>query len=160
MKTTKFLLLAFALLSIFAKCKDELPVDPNSFYFRCKVDGVTYIPSNCANCKTSDLVDDTVLIIGGNNGFESVFMGINDPLLGPKNYLLNGVIGRQGGYDNSPVVADIFKTDMIRTGNLTVYKLDKLNRIVEGNFSFSAYNSVQNKTVSVTEGVFRLNLKL
>ncbi|MEN9568787.1 MAG: hypothetical protein RL172_18, partial [Bacteroidota bacterium] len=47
-------------------------------------------------------------------------------------------------------------TDSLRTGQITISKLDKSNKIIEGSFYFQAYNPVQNKTVNVTNGEFRL----
>ncbi|MGN6438864.1 MAG: DUF6252 family protein [Agriterribacter sp.] len=44
----------------------------------------------------------------------------------------------------------------MRTGQLIITSLDKLDRIVSGTFYFKAYNPVQDKVVNITEGKFRL----
>ncbi len=155
MKTLAFLIFAFLLVAIFAQCKDDLPRDPNSFYFRCKVDGVIYIPDNCANCQQSDLIGDTTLIIRGNRGFETLGWLIKDlTTIKSISYPLNEKL--RGDYKNSTIVQDRYFTDITHTGQVNITKLDKLNRLIEGTFSFNAYNAYQNKSVSVTEGVFRL----
>lgn len=157
MKITKFLCLSIVLLFVFAKCKDDPPIDPNSFYIRCKVDGQTYIPDNCANCTTCDMYGDTVLILGANRGYEALVIGIIDTSnIGQKLYILNESLSHGATYKNSTNINDKYITNAAHTGQLNITKLDKPGRIIEGNFSFTAYNAYQNKTVSVTDGVFRL----
>jgi len=56
--------------------------------------------------------------------------------------------------------SDIFRTDSLRTGQLTITTLDKANKIIAGTFYFEAFNVIQNKTVRVTEGKFRLQYKI
>lgn len=80
-------------------------------------------------------------------------------LIQSKMYVLNGHYSGSSAYDNSPEVSDIFITDSLRIGQLTITKLDKVNKIISGSFSFVAYNVEQNKTVNVTEGKFRLQYK-
>ena len=158
MKTIKFTCIAITFLFVLTKCKTDPPTtDPNSFYLKCKVDGQAYLPENCANCMTCDLIGDTVLIIGGNRGYETIGFGIKDlGAIKQISYPLNESLLHRADYDNSPIVQDRFFTDASHTGQLNITKLDKPGRIIEGNFSFIAYNAYQNKTVSVTEGIFRL----
>lgn len=148
-----------ALITVAASCKkNEYPEPgPNDFYFRCKIDGRLYIPNSCANCMVGKILRDTVYLMNGNSGFESVLIGINDgEIFGKKNYLLNDKIGRQGGYDNSSIVEDIYKTDSSHVGQLEITSLDKTKRIIQGTFYFKAYNNYRNDSVSVTDGKFRL----
>ncbi|MBB1287301.1 hypothetical protein HRH25_23195 [Flavisolibacter sp. BT320] len=149
-------LLTLVLLSFFmgAACnKEKLP----EFYFTCKVDGKEYVPDNCANCRTAKVLRDTVFLINGNRGFETVRIGLNDKDgVQQKTYVLNGSFSGSAAYDNSPSVLDIFKTDSVRTGVLNITSVDKAQKTISGTFSFDAYNAVQNKTVKVTEGKFRL----
>lgn len=140
---------------IFSKCNKEDALD--EYYFRCKIDGEPYIPNGCANCMSAQILDDTVFIVNGNAGFMSIAIGINDKArIGVKAYTLNEVIGRQGSYDISPQVDDIFLTDSARTGQLDITSLDRSNRIVSGTFHFKGYNPVRDKIVNITEGKFHL----
>ncbi|TAG10092.1 MAG: hypothetical protein EAZ35_06190 [Sphingobacteriia bacterium] len=133
--------------------KQKLP----DFYYKCKIDGQEYKPNNCANCLTCTIYRDTIFLLGANRGYESVNIGINDrSAISVKNYILNNIIGKQAGYDNSSLVNDIYKTDSTYTGTLNIIALDRVNKIIEGNFSFTAYNLVQQKKVVVSDGKFRL----
>lgn len=146
---------------IFATCnkpQDTVP-DPNSFYFRCKINGQTYIPNSCANCITCSILGDTTFLLGGNAGFEAVFIGVINTTgvqIISTAYVLNDNPRYGATYKNSTTTNDRFDTDATRTGQLVITSLDKSNRIVTGTFYFQAYNPVQNKTVDVTEGIFRL----
>lgn len=150
-----FILAAFLYLA--ASCnKEYLP----EYYFRCKVNGEEYVPDNCANCRTGQILQDTVLMIGGISGNATLGIGINDGGgIKAGTYLLNEVIGRRGDYKNSMASNDRYFTDAARTGQLVITTLDKSNRIIAGTFSYVAYNAVQNKTVSVTGGKFRLQYR-
>jgi hypothetical protein len=153
----KFLLIAslFFITITANKCKKEPPLP--EFYFRCKVDGQDYRPNGCPNCLTCAILGDTTFLLGANRGYEVVTVGVIDNS-GFKNtdYLLNHIISSRGTYKNSTTVDDRYYTDSLRTGNLIISLIDKSNKIIEGTFSFQAYNLVQNKTVSVTGGKFRL----
>jgi hypothetical protein len=149
------------LLSLFivltaSECRKTLTPE---FYFKCKVDGQEYIPNNCANCLTCTILGDTAFILGANRGYEVVLLGkINHnglPIIATT-YLLNEIPEQRASYDNSPTVNDIFKTDASHTGALDITTLDRANKIIAGTFSFKAYNPLQQKTVNVTEGSFRI----
>jgi hypothetical protein len=130
--------------------------NPAQYYIRCKIDGQDYLPNNCANCMKGQLLNDTTFLLNANAGYESLGIGLFDGTgVSIKTYILDGKKA-SGDYDNSPLVNDIFKTDSLRTGQITISKLDKSNKIIEGSFYFQAYNPVQNKTVNVTNGEFRL----
>lgn len=140
---------------ICSKCnkEDVLP----EYYFRCKIDSQDYRPNSCANCMKAQILRDTVLLLNGNAGFQSVGLGLYDgDGVEAKSYILNGKVSGSADYKNSTTVDDIFKTDSLRTGQLTITSVDKLNRVVSGTFNFKGYNPVQDKTVNITEGKFRL----
>jgi hypothetical protein len=142
---------------IFATCRKTTLPGPNDFYFQCKIDGRTYVPNSCANCITCTIYKDTIFIFGGNAGFETVGVGINDNSgIKVYSYTLNNVIGRRGDYKNSTVTYDRYFTDSNRTGQLDIISLDKTNRIIQGTFYFKAYNAYRNDSVNVTDGKFRL----
>ncbi len=150
------LLLLFAPLLTHLKCrKDDTP---QGYYFQCKLDGKLYIPDGfCSNCLQATILYDTILMLGGNRNIEIVTIGINDSnKIRVTNYLLNNYIGSRGSYKNSFTTDDRFFTDSLRTGQLTIKRLDKVKKEIEGTFYFQAYNPVQNKTITVTEGKFKL----
>lgn len=47
-----------------------------------------------------------------------------------------------------------FITDSLRTGKIEILKSDRQNGIVSGRFEFNAYNSTENRIVTITEGRF------
>ena len=161
MKLTPFFAIAILILSslfMFAtSCKKEhLP----EYYFKCKVNGQEYRPNNCANCTQAKILQDTILIIGGNRGFETLGIGINDGRgIKVGNYLLNENLGRKGDYKFSTTPNDRYYTDSLHTGLLSISMLDSQKKIIVGTFLFQAYNPLQDKKVWVSEGKFRLQYK-
>lgn len=154
MRQLFYLLAATILLS--NSCEKQ---DPNlaQFYIRCKIDGQDYLPNNCANCMTGQILGDTVIMLQSSRGFETVTIGvINKPKIEIAAYILNDVIASRGTYKYSTTTTDRYYTDATRTGELKITTLDKANKIVAGTFYFQAYNPVQNKTVNITNGEFRL----
>ena len=157
----QLILILAASICLAASCnKEHLP----EYYFKCKVNGQEYVPDNCANCRTADLIGDTTLIIGGNKNIEAIAIGVKDLNgMSAKTFLLNhlNLQNKAGGaiYKNTTSTIDQFKTDSIRTGQLTITILDKNNRIVAGTFYYEAYNSIQNNMVKIIDGKFRLQYK-
>ncbi|MBC7413096.1 MAG: hypothetical protein H7331_11670 [Bacteroidia bacterium] len=148
--------IALTAIAIFFICcnKEHLP----EYYYQCNVDGQVYKPNSCANCLTCTIYRDTIFLLGANRGFEALAIGIIDRnSVTATSYILNSGYANGGTYKNSTTVTDRFDTDSIRTGILNIIQVDKTNKIVEGTFSFSAYNPVQNKIITVTDGKFRLH---
>ena len=155
MRVLIILLTTFLFLSGACK-KEHLP----EYYFKCKVDGKEYIPNNCANCLTSEILRDTILMIRGNRGFETLGIGINDNRgIQTGNYLLNEVIGRRGDYKFATTPNDRYFTNTINTGLLKISTIDRTQKIITGTFQYNAYNIITNKTVKITDGKFRLQYK-
>ncbi|HXS59052.1 MAG TPA: DUF6252 family protein [Hanamia sp.] len=156
----KFILILTTLFFIILtanKCKKE-PVLPE-FYFRCKVNGENYRPDGCTNCLTSAILGDTTFLLGANRGYEVVDVGIiklDHNIIAALSYKLDQNPQQRGFYKNSTTVTDRFDTDSMHIGSLQILSLDKNAKIISGIFSFQAYNPVLNKTVSITEGKFRL----
>ena len=155
----KFLLISslFFITLTANKCKKE-PAFPD-FYFRCKVDGQDYRPNGCANCLTCTILGDTTFLLGANRGYEVVGIGIiklDHSLISAISYNLDQNPQQRAFYKNSTTVTDRYDTDSMHVGSLQILSLDKSTKIISGIFSFQAYNPIQNKTVSVTEGKFRL----
>lgn len=140
---------------IFSKCrKDESLPD---FYFRCNVNGQEYLPNNCANCIQCSLLGDTTLILRGNRDFETLGMLIKDiAFIKEGIYTLNNNTGRVADYKNSTLTNDRYFTDATNTGILSIFLLDKTNKIIQGAFYYKAFNGYRNDTVRVSDGKFRL----
>jgi hypothetical protein len=88
-----------ALVTLSASCKKTTDLGPDDFYFRCKINGKTYIPNSCANCTSGKLLGDTTFLINGNAGFESIAIGIINLTGQPitiSTYILNDNL-RSGG---------------------------------------------------------------
>lgn len=151
----KFIVILLSLSVFGAQCRKGPITD--SFYFRCFVDGKEYIPNKCANCITCTIYQDTIFILGGNRGFETLGIGINDKYkIKVGTYDLNEITGRKGDYKYSTLVNDRYFTDSYRTGMLNINLIDVNNKIIEGSFYFRAYNEYRNDSVNVTNGSFRL----
>ncbi len=153
MKYIIFLLISIVCLS--ASCnKEHLP----EYYFQCKVDGKLYVPDNCANCERMIILGDTVLLLNANRGHEVLGFGVFDKPVTKGTCPLNHERTKHSGdFDNTiGNPSDIFRTDSLRTGKLTISILDKTNKTIAGTFYFEAYNAVQNKTIKITDGKFRL----
>ena len=105
------------------------------------------------------ILGDTTFFLNGNRGFETIAIGIiklNRVPISISFYTLNDNPQQRGIYKFSTTTNDKFETDATRTGQIQILTLDKTNRIISGNFSFQAYNPVQDRTVNITEGKFRL----
>ena len=155
------LILLLLLTPLFINLKCRKDNTPKGYFFQCKLDGTLYIPDgSCGNCKDAVILNDTTLLLSGKRSIEIIAIGINDGSgIKQTTYLLNNIIGRGGTYKNSFTTDDRFDTDVLRTGQLIITRLDKIKKEIEGTFSFQAYNPVQNKIVTITEGKFRLNYK-
>jgi len=143
-----------------ASCnKEKLP----EYYFKCKLDGQEYVPDECANCRTAKILGDTLLILGASRYVESIGIDVLEYPLIAKTYVLKARRSQGSGtadYDNSiGNPQDLFRTDSSRTGQLSITTFDKINKIIGGTFYYEAYNSVQDKTVKITDGKFRLQYK-
>jgi len=154
----KQIILLLLLTPLFINLKCRKDPTPTGYYFQCKLDGILYVPDGfCGNCKDAVILNDTTLILSGKRSIEIIGIGINDGSgIKATNYTLNHVIGRGGLYKNSFTTDDRFDTDATRTGVLIIKSLNKTTKEIEGSFYFEAYNPVQNKTISVTEGKFKL----
>jgi hypothetical protein len=159
---TKLLIAAVAVL-LFTTCtKEKLP----EFYFRCKVDGRDFKPDNCTNCSLYEVYGDTMISIGGNMGWETVAFLAKEKVRVRQNFALqlskfnnntDFSVG-QGTYRNGIAIplSHYYRTDSIKSGILNVMSIDRTNRIIEGNFHFTAYSPGLNRTVNVTDGKFRV----
>ena len=151
----RYLILAIGVISFSASCNKN----PNSFgdYAQCKVDGQSYAPDNCSNCKICRIIRDSIFTFALSSNNESVAMGIHDSSgIGTKIYQLNTSNRNGGSYANAMYLVNRFLTDSIHTGTLQITLIDKIHKKIEGTFSFKAYNLLQNKIVTVTEGEIRL----
>lgn len=156
--SAKWLLLpAIAYCFMFSKCRKEEPLP--EFYFRCKVNGNDYRPNNCSNCSQADFLGDTTFLLGGNRDFEHVGLGYKDlDGIKPGTYLLTKFGNKKGGggYKNSTLTIDKYETDSIFTGVLSITSINKLDKTIQGTFTYNAFNEYRKDSVRITEGKFRL----
>jgi hypothetical protein len=163
----KYLLLLILLTPLFINLKCRKDNTPEGYFFMCKLDGNSYRAEGgaCVNCISAALLGDTLLAISGSRSIEIIVIGIIDgQKIKESTYILNNNIRNnnikgKGTYDNNYPVDDKFDTDSLRTGQLTITRLDKVKKEIEGSFYFKAYNPVQNKIVNITEGKFRINYR-
>jgi hypothetical protein len=158
----KQLLLLLLLTPLFMNLKCNKEETPKGYFFMCKLDGKEYRANGgfCVNCLYSELLNDSLLVVAGVRGAEDISITIADnDGIKVKTYILNGATGRRGTFDNSIAVDDRFFTDSLRTGELKIARLDRTKREVEGTFYYKAYNAVQDKIVTITDGKFRLYLR-
>lgn len=146
-----FIIAAATLIISAAQCKKgEEQFGSNDIYFRCKINGQTYIPTSRGI--TCTIYQDTIFLLGGNNGFKVLGIGINDnDHIRCTIYDLNDKIGRRGDYKNSTIVDDRYFTDELHTGKLIIQSIDKEKRTIQGTFHFKAYNAYRNDSVTVTD---------
>lgn len=154
----KQLLLLLLIAGLFLQLKCRKNTEPEGYYFQCKVNGELYLPDGfCGNCKRATILNDTTLMLSGKRSIEIVLIGIKDSDgIQVKEYLLQDGPKAGATYKNSFTTTDRYDTDAARTGVLRIKRLDKVKKEIEGTFYFEAYNPVQNKIISVTEGKFKL----
>ena len=157
MKNLLPLLVLVAVSTIFAKCKKEEATD-DKLYFRVKINGADYVPSNCANCLDAQILGDTIFLLGANSGFASVGFGILDKLgIRINQYPLDDNLNHRGDYKNGTLTNDRYFTDQNHTGRLFITEKNVGTKTIKGTFYFRAYNAYRNNEVNVTEGAFHLN---
>lgn len=151
-----FLLVLVAGLFLQLKCRKN--TEPEGYYFQCKLDGKIYIPDGfCSSCERATILNDTTLMLSGKRSIQIVLIGIKDgDGIQTKEYILRNDPKAGGTYKNSTTTDDRYDTDSVRIGKLIIRRLDKITKEIEGTFYFEAYNPVQNKTISVTDGKFKL----
>lgn len=162
MKMVLHILPAFLFTLIFATCyKSDTTPNPNSFYFQAKINGQIYTPNGCTNCLTCLILRDTILILGGNNGFQTLGFEIHDTnKIHSTTYNLSEMFGKVGDYKNGTDPSDRYFTDYNHKGILQITELDKTNKMIKGLFHFSAFNTLRNDSVTVTDGQFRLRYSI
>ena len=162
MKKITLFTIGMILLSIVA-CKKE-PVE--TYYFNCKIDGQYFEPENQGGLGeypiTAKLLYDGIdLRIDVYKNLQNVFIAVRDSAkVKPQTYQLTNTPYRPVAiYDNN-LSGNDYRTDSTFTGFVNINLLDKANMIIEGTFSFTAYNTALNDTVSITEGKFKLKYTL
>lgn len=149
-------------LLLFACNKGDLNTHPvtSGEYLYCKVDGVDWYASKddmFAQAATGELHGDTILDVAGYQGLESIgILVYANKITTGVNYTLstNGK-GSNAGYDNDLSTKE-FETDSLHLGTVTITRLDRTKKLVEGTFSFTAYHPVKQKVVKVTDGFFSI----
>ncbi len=164
MKNLSFLLLILLTFTTFNSCKEDMPQPSPGIYFYCKIDGVTFKPEfkrdwsyKSIRAKYTYWQDSTVsLLIGADNGDKRITLLITDNEIAiNKHYLLQvNSSMNSGAYTENLLGLSTHLTDSVNTGELVLTKIDKLNKIVAGQFHFTAYDSTTNEVVQITDGQF------
>ena len=128
------------------------------YYFHCKLgEETTDLTVAPIAWKRNFCMTPFFFYINGNADFQIMGMRQYDGNgIQNKPYILNGKVSGSADYKNATTVDDIFETDSLRTGQLIITSINKPNKIISGTFYFTAYNPVQDKTVNITDGKFRL----
>jgi hypothetical protein len=161
------LTILFALFS-FSCCKPNKPnpTNPSGNFLTCKVNGTDWKADNSSGLGDYPLTakllfSDTVMAINALNiNEEAIYIGLvnKSQKVKVQNYQLSKVLpySSNANFDNN-LATNQFETDSVNTGIATITNLDKTNNLIEGTFSFKAYNKVLLSTVVVTDGKFSIN---
>ena len=87
-----------------------------------------------------------ILQIAGSNGTTALWIQVNEPATGKTENLIQT--------DLNHYVDEQFNMYMIKSGKITVTKMN--DHWVEGNFSFTATDDRSKKTITVTEGEYKV----
>ena len=105
------------------------------------------------------LYEDTVLAINAFKNNQTIYIGATsgNVSISTKQYTLSLATpsSSNASYDDNNA-GNQYETDSSRQGQLTVTKLDKVNKRVEGVFYFKAFNIIFNDSINVTEGKFSI----
>ena len=165
MKTLKKISYALIILLFTISCKkDDLPkaTQEGKNVMAAKIDGNVWINTACSSC------------IGGGSGlsvsYEQMFINI----LGQQkngstslsiqlyfkvqevgNYIINGTSFNDDNFIKLIDKNITYNTSKQHTGNLNITKIDRVNKILSGTFSFTAVNENNlNDVKSITDGRF------
>lgn len=163
---TIILALVFTIILNFG-CRDNSPKPASLPYFYCKIDGKEFNPKYETDFGYRSIdarleFNETSLLVSADGGDQSFGILVSDSLSVKTNsFILQLNSSMNSGFydDNTFDLFGYFITDSVNLGTATITKLDKTKKIVEGTFSFIAYNSTKNKFVHVTEGKFRAFLR-
>ena len=134
-------------------------------YFECKIDGKEFYPSG--PWKSNPLngyirTGRKGLVITAINGANAVSIDLSESVkVDTGNYELNEYKPGRGIYsfrrDLSSNGHDNYLTTDKYKGYFRITSLDSVNILIfQGTFAFTAYDSLTRKTVSITDGKFRL----
>jgi hypothetical protein len=155
-------------LFTFSCCKPNKPnpTNPSGNFLTCKVNGTDWradVSDGIGDYPLTAklLFNDTVLsidVVNINEEFIGIAVGDGPKKISEIQYHLssNTPSSSNAIYDNN-LATNQFETDSANTGIATITNLDKTNNLVEGTFSFKAYNKVLLSTVVVTDGKFSIN---
>jgi hypothetical protein len=158
----KYILIIAVFLTSFSCCKkNPYTKKTTGKYFYCKIDGVDYSPNPENGTLGSSPIKitntgDTLIEIATVNSTHQIGLFLSDSIkLKQATYLLSN-----NSYQPQLIMDDgntgFFKSDNLHTGTITISKIDYNNKIIEGTFLSSCYNSILNKTANITDGEFSL----
>lgn len=147
--------------ALLGSCNKQDPIPGgNAIYWRSTINGQSYSPHGCTNCYNAELIGDTSFLVHANNDYYSVSVGIvSRNIVQAGVYPMSVYPNATGVFSDQPYVRNSFQTDSLHRGTLNITRLERTNKIVEGNFDFYAYNALRDSTVHVV-GSFRKNLEI
>ena len=163
----KYILIIAVFLTSFS-CGKKNPYTKKTTgkYFYCKIDGVDYYPEQDPVFNSGKALigkienDDSLFTISSYNlKDEDISIGVWDATqISLKSYTLslNKAYSSSATYDNTPLGSGQYNTDSLNLGSIVITKLDKVQKLIEGTFSFKCYNQLTNKTANITDGEFSL----
>jgi hypothetical protein len=163
----KYILIIAVFLTSFS-CGKKNPYTKKTTgkYLYCKIDGVDYYPEqdpqwNSNKALEANLTDTNRVFSISTYNLKDVDISIgvwdaNQISLKSYTLSLNKAYSSSATYDNTPLGSGQYDTDSINLGSIIITKLDKVQKLVEGTFSFKCHNYLTNKTANVTEGEFSL----
>ena len=125
--------------------------------FGCKVNGKVWLPSETA---WIEFINGGLNIVGEDilDNNSAVAIHIGEFTISDSGYFQLGKHTSYFSQASFDTDKNIFITDLVNIGNITITRLDttKLNYIVSGTFNFKARDEITGETVEITEGRFDL----
>ncbi len=179
-----FFLFMVAILTVAASCNKENPEPENQCpqapdcegiepkqckweIFTCKINGEDW----CANCEDEPLfgcspVDcqfypDTKFfsIVASNENPKSAINFSSKPIqLGDRNLLKYRMVYGCSGCNLGDSCGEI-KLDTTQLHRLNIIQIDTINKLIEAEFNFSAYDSICNNLISITDGYLKVSYR-
>lgn len=124
----------------------------NQTYLECLIDGELFRACEGRGCIQATILRDSVLLLGGDRGFETISFGIfpNKKLTEGEYHLAFPPTDAIYSPSSSPF--DNYVTDDQHVGKLTIHNIDRRNVRIYCSFEFVAYSEKTGRTVRITNG--------
>ena len=155
-------LFCICLLLVLAGCKSSesgvTPADPGGEYLSCKIDGKAYTDTYPVALPTSKYTFSLTASMKSGGDNYSVELDLNSPKVGKFTSQNSQLVGSlvYTSYGSSTVYRKYNLLDK-GTGTLT-FTTYKAKDMAEGTFSFTGVDDQTGKSISITDGKFRVEL--